>query len=114
MIRILHSSPTNQIRTDLKIEEVPAILKQASGLLWVDFEATPPAEDEPIMREIFGFHPLAIDDALQESHVPKVDDWDEYLYIVLHSVHLDRQDGIKVSTKELDVFLGKTVYRHSS
>jgi hypothetical protein len=27
----------------------------------------------PVLRDTFGFHPLAIDDALEESHVPKVD-----------------------------------------
>jgi len=73
----------------------------------VDFEATPPEADEPILREVFHFHPLAVDDALQESHVPKIDDWDDYLYIVLHAVTFDQTDGGHVDTLELDVFLGR-------
>jgi magnesium transporter len=58
------------------------------------------------LRQGFGFHPLAVDDALQESHVPRVDDWDTYLYIVLHAVTLDGADQLALDTLELDVFLG--------
>ncbi|HET7088920.1 MAG TPA: magnesium/cobalt transporter CorA [Anaerolineae bacterium] len=107
MIRSLYRAPDGAIRTDLPSDEFGAALLDPRGLLWVDFEATPPESDEPILREVFGFHPLAIDDALQQSHVPKVDDWSEYLYVVLHAVVLDRRDHMAVDTLELDVFLGR-------
>jgi magnesium transporter len=81
-------------------------LTEANGLLWVDFEATPPQDDEPILRDVFSFHPLAIDDALQESHVPKIDDWGAYLYIVLHGVGFDPQKDELLETQELDIFVG--------
>ena len=84
-------------------------MQDAQGLVWVDFCETPPAQDAPILLQTFGFHPLAVDDALQESHVPKVDDWGQYLYIALHAVVFDKdaQDGDHVDTLELDIFLGK-------
>jgi len=107
MIRSLYRAPDGAIRTDLQTDEFGAMLLDSRGLLWVDFEATPPESDEPILRQVFGFHPLAIDDALQQSHVPKVDDWSDYLYVVLHAVVLDRRDRMAVDTLELDVFLGK-------
>jgi magnesium transporter len=91
---------------ELPREEVVAALKNPEGCLWVDFENTPPESDEPFLREVFCFHPLAIDDALRESHVPKVDDWGEYLYVVLHAVEFNAQDGGELDTLELDVFLG--------
>jgi magnesium transporter len=107
MIRALYRTPEGKIRTDLTPADFPSALKEPGGLLWVDFENTPPQEDEPILIHTFGFHPLAVDDALQESHVPKVDDWDEYLYLVLHAIAFGRNDGGKLDTIELDVFLGK-------
>ena len=55
----------------------------------------------------FSFHPLAIEDALLQSHVPKLDDWEDYLYIVLHAVVFDSLAGEKVDTLEVDFFLGK-------
>jgi len=59
------------------------------------------------LRETFGFHPLAVDDALEEVHVPKLDDWGQYLYLVLHAVAFEEgPDGTYMDTLELDVFLG--------
>lgn len=107
MIRSLFYSQEQGIQTDLKVAEFAHTLKSKTGFLWVDFEATPPEADEPIMRDIFGFHPLAVDDALQESHIPKLDDWGSYLYIVLHAVVFDREDEDQLDTLELDIFLGE-------
>jgi magnesium transporter len=108
MIRSFFLLPSGESRYDLPIDEFAAALANPDGLLWVDFEATPPDQDEPILREIFGFHPLAIDDALQETHVPKIDDWETYLYIVLQAATLDQQPSASLlALDELDVFLGK-------
>lgn len=107
MIRSLYYSRDGNLRLDLSSEEFATVLKDNEGLLWVDFEATSPQDDEPLLRQVFGFHPLAVDDALQESHVPKIDDWGSYLYIVLHAVEFDGAKGGGVDTLELDVFLGK-------
>jgi magnesium transporter len=94
------------LQTGLNPDKFGAALTEANGLLWVDFEATPPQDDEPILRDVFSFHPLAIDDALQESHVPKIDDWGAYLYIVLHGVGFDPQKDELLETQELDIFVG--------
>ncbi len=61
---------------------------------------------EPILRQAFDFHPLAVEDALQESHVPKVDDWDICLYVVLHEATLDQTDQVQLETMEIDLFVG--------
>lgn len=80
-------------------------LLQSASLLWLDFEDEPAHICEPALRQ-FGFHPLAIDDALQESHIPKVDDWGEYLYIALHALQYNLRKG-ELITEEVDIFLGK-------
>ncbi len=107
MIRSLWRSPDGRVSYDLGPEAMASALAEPAGLLWLDFEAEPPETCEPILRRTFGFHPLAIDDALQETHVPKLDDWGQYLYIALHAVALDRQDGARIDTHELDVFLSR-------
>jgi len=107
MLRIMSYSPDGVVRTDLTIDEVKTALVDSNSKLWLDFEDTPPEEDEPVLREVFGFHRLAIEDALKQSHVPKLDDWEDYLYIVLHAVTFDHSGGGSVDTLELDVFLGK-------
>jgi magnesium transporter len=107
MIKALYYSPDQRLIGEPKQDLWKQYLADLNGLLWVDFENTSPIEDEIIMREIFGFHPLAIDDALQETHIPKIDDWGNYLYIVLQAVSANDQGDILIGTKELDVFLGR-------
>lgn len=107
MIRTLFFQPDHPLRTDLSPEEFLSALQASEALLWVDFSEEPPEVCEPILRA-FNFHPLSIDDALQERHVPKIDDWSEYLYIVLNYMQLegDNGRGWQASVDELDIFLG--------
>lgn len=107
MIRILYHPHIGSLRTDLSPDEMRKALQDKQGLLWVDFADEPPEACEPILRETFGFHPLAVDDALEETHTPKLDDWDDYLYIVLRAIVFDKDADEQVNTPELDVFLGK-------
>jgi magnesium transporter len=107
MVFSLCSIPGEEPRINIPIKEYAALLKDPAALLWIDFDGEPDASAESILTGIFRFHPLAVDDALQETHTPKVDDWGEYLYIVLNAMNLEAEDGLSLSTKELDVFLGK-------
>jgi magnesium transporter len=107
MIRTLYYSPAGELQINLPLDALDEIIQSCQGLLWVDFEGTPPEEDEPILRQVFGFHPLAIDDALRETHVPKLDDWESYLYIVLNAVKILPDSPGEIELQELDVFLGK-------
>jgi magnesium transporter len=105
MIRAIYFSKEETLRTDLDVMEIAFLLQDMEGLLWVDFQGNPPEKDKEILSETFGFHPLAVDDALEEAHVPKIDDWGKYLYIVLHAVFAG--ENHEVDTLELDVFLGE-------
>jgi len=107
MIRSLFRTPDERLHIDLPPGEFAAALQTPGGLLWVDLEGEAPEVCEPILREIFGFHPLAIDDALQETHVPKVDDWGAYLCVVLHAVTFENEGQVGLDTLELDAFLGQ-------
>jgi magnesium transporter len=107
MIRSLFYSPGKPVRTDIPPSEFPRLIRDRRGLLWVDFIGEPAEHAEPILRA-FNFHPLAIDDALQETHTPKVDDWGEYLYIVLNMMNYKHVEGVFESEiDELDIFLGR-------
>lgn len=106
MIRSLFFEPGKATRRDLPPGEFPGLIRNRSSILWVDFAGEPPETCLPILQD-FGFHPLSIDDALQETHVPKLDDWGEYLYVVLNYMHTDNNgDEWEVKVDELDVFLG--------
>jgi len=106
MIRSLYYFPGEPARKDVPPQEFPQLIRDRRGLLWVDFADEPASSCLPILQG-FGFHPLAIDDALQETHVPKLDDWGEYLYIVLNYMSISESGeywGTEID--EVDIFLG--------
>jgi magnesium transporter len=108
MIRAIYRSPEGQITTDITAEAAWQRLQASSGgLLWVDIRDEPFASAEGLLLKTFGFHPLAADDALTESHVPKLDDWGDYIYVTLHSVtkHVERWE--QLDTVEADLFVGR-------
>lgn len=107
MIRTLYRNREGKLRTDLTPAEFPRAIAQAGNLLWVDFEGEPDAVAEPILRETFGFHALAVEDALKQAHSAKVDDWGSYIYVVCHSMTFDFQRDTYLEMEELDIFLGK-------
>lgn len=106
MIRILFTSRRTGLQADYPLDKLGRALRDSKGLLWVDFCGEPNETCEPILRQVFGFHPLAVDDALQQTHIPKVDDWGDYLYIVLDALDLKPGGGDALIYNELDIFLG--------
>jgi magnesium transporter len=107
MIRSLYYVPGQPIQKDLPPEKFPELLQNQEAVLWVDFISEPPETSQPILDK-FGFHPLAIDDALQETHIPRLDDWGEYLYIVLNYMNMEPNgEEWETQVDELDIFLGE-------
>ncbi len=107
MIRSLYFLPGKPIRKDVPSQEFPELIREPRALLWVDFTSEPPETCRPIL-EGFGFHYLAIDDALLETHVPKLDDWGNYLYIVLNYMNINaHRNHWETEVDELDIFLGQ-------
>ena len=106
MIRVVHRAGDGQIRSGLPLSDLASALQDAEGLLWVNLATEPAEVCDPILRETFAFHPLAVEDALEQSHVPKVDDWGSYLFLNLHAVAFDRHADEMIRTLELDLFVG--------
>jgi magnesium transporter len=107
MIRSLYYVPGQPVQKDLPPEKFPELIQNQQAILWVDFVSEPPEICLPILQG-FKFHPLAIDDALQETHVPRLDDWGDYLYIVLNYMNAEENGDLwETEVDELDIFLGK-------
>lgn len=82
----------------------PAWLKPDSGvLLWVILEQ-PTADESRILSDVFHFHELAIEDALNDIHHPKIESYGEYLYLVLHGIDFHARQH-RFTTQDVDFFL---------
>jgi magnesium transporter len=109
LMRVVYRTSGGEVHQDWPAERVAEAIKDEGGTLWVDIfnsGETSTSQVEALFRDLFHFHPLAIEDALQESHVPKVDNWENYLYLVFQSVDFD-EDRHSLQLDELDIFLGK-------
>ena len=74
--------------------------------IWADLATPTPEESRLILADTFKFHPLAVEDATSEIHHPKVEAYDEYLYLILHGIALEeREHGF--ATRDVDFFLGR-------
>jgi len=105
-MRILVAKDGKAMVESTNLEEVRSSLKDQETLIWVDLYLDAPDENRRVLTEVFDFHPLSVDDALVEIHVPKIDDWGSYLYTSLVAVEPQQPlDDIDKSI-ELDVFLG--------
>ncbi len=94
---------------DWPIGQVEEAVRDQSGILWVDIQGADEYAGGQLadwLCRIFRFHPLAIEDALEESHVPKVDDWTDYLYVVFHVAEITPGTE-QLELHELDSFLGR-------
>src|ERR687884_1589960 len=77
---------------------------EAPGLRWINIDR-PRAADQVWLEERFEFHPLDYEDVLSRNQRPKVDEYDEYLFIVLHFPRYDPAVG-RLNAAEVDLFVG--------
>ena len=90
---------------DLELEALRLVAADKGLIVWVDLDNPTDDEIKHVLEGLFHFHPLAIEDCVTPSPLPKIEDYEEYLFMVTHAVDYTRQD--KFATTELDLFLGK-------
>jgi magnesium transporter len=85
--------------------DVPAPdIIEAAGIRWIHIES-PRTVDRDWLEENFDFHPLDYEDVYSRNQRPKLDQYDDYVFIVLHFPMFDKTTG-RISAAELDLFMG--------
>src|ERR687884_1300474 len=74
------------------------------GLRWINIERPAPV-DQAWLEEHFEFHPLDYEDVRSRNQRPKIDEYDDYLFIVLQFPVFDKKIG-RLNAEELDIFMG--------
>ena len=118
-IRVIYRDSGGTVHLDHPPDQLEAALRDPSGTVWVDVEDLDSAhnpEVEALFRNAFRFHPLAIEDALKDVHVPRIDDWGDYLYLVVNTLSFHPATD-QLQFHELDLFLGANflvTYHHEA
>ncbi|WP_414660545.1 magnesium/cobalt transporter CorA [Horticoccus sp. 23ND18S-11] len=105
MIRSFIFSDGKLVGQDLELEALRLVRSDKGLLIWVDLDNPTPDEIKSILEGVFQFHPLAIEDCVAPNSLPKVEDYEDYLFMVTHAVDFTRTE--KFNTTELDLFLGR-------
>jgi magnesium transporter len=78
---------------------------EAAGIRWIHIES-PRTADRDWLEEHFDFHQLDYEDVFSRNQRPKLDQYDDYVFIVLHFPLFDKDSG-RILTAELDLFIGE-------
>ncbi|MEE8582839.1 MAG: CorA family divalent cation transporter, partial [Dehalococcoidales bacterium] len=74
-------------------------------LTWINIER-PTEKETKYLAEHYPFHPLDLDDVLSRQQRPKIDQYEDYLFLVLHFPIFNKEQRVTTSS-QLSVFIGK-------
>jgi magnesium transporter len=101
--RIRRTRTRGPVAEVLRPAPQPAELSH-NGLTWIHLDA-PDSEAASRLAERYGWHPLDVEDVLSKRQRPKIDEYPEYLFAVLHFPVFDKAVQ-RLNAAELDFFLG--------
>lgn len=107
MYEIFLYNPQKGLSTErLSAEQIREALKDESSLLWFDMQEIND-EDIDILTEIFSLHPLTVEDFIMVNARPKLENFKDYLFLVMFSMESHDKTKGKIHTAEMDFCLGK-------
>ena len=103
-----YNDPNGRIRLDLSREEIERALASGDGTLWVDID-TRDGEKVAMLRDVFHFHPLAIEEAVSPESRVKLEEFDQYVLLIVRTVAFceTTDDPYDLDTANISFFLGK-------
>ncbi len=132
-MRSLVVAHDGSLQTDLPLDRLGEALANRAVVVWLDIQ-DPAEEDIALLRDVFGFHPLAIEDAIRSHERPKVDAYGltlprsssepgeapavdqhaapveslgpgQYYFVVFYAAAYD-QEQARIETKAINLFIG--------
>jgi magnesium transporter len=92
-----------KIADHIPIEDISEYVKHPERFIWVAIKDPTPDELDK-MKEEFGLHPLAVEDARQGHQRPKIEEYGESLFAVVQIPELKGKD---IELGEVDIFVGR-------
>ena len=88
--------------SDIPVEDISEYLKQPDCFVWVALRDPDPAE-LAVMQHEFGLHELAVEDASRGHQRPKLEEYGDSVFAVVHTVNLDKEE---LCSGEVAIFAG--------
>lgn len=101
-ITAMRYSPAELLERDLKSPHEVAALREPGSILWINIDGIGDPRWLHTVGEVFGLHPLALEDSVHVHQRAKVEEYGDHLFIVVRMA--SRTDHL--STEQLSLFLG--------
>jgi len=88
---------------DIPVEAISDYVSRPESLVWVALK-DPSAAELDVLQEEFSLHHLAVEDARHGHQRPKIEEYGDSLFVVLHTVEVVGDD---LAVGEVDVFVGR-------
>ncbi|MBK9216442.1 MAG: magnesium/cobalt transporter CorA [Chloracidobacterium sp.] len=105
----LYRKGSDKVEEGFSRDELPALLADETNVVWVDLQGETPEhveEAKEVLLNVFGFHYLTVEDCIEVRHQPKVEAFENYIYLVVHGIKPGETGPSNFVTKELDAYLG--------
>ena len=105
-LHVFHAQHGHSLEPDLG--RITALREDPEITIWLDLDGPSEAEAR-VLSDAFHFHPLAIEDTLQDYGHPKIDTFEDHVFIIVHGIDFSRLNldkTLDVHTLELDLFIG--------
>ncbi len=91
---------------DIAVEDISEYMQRPGCFVWVALVDPPPEELVALQHE-FGLHELAVEDASHGHQRPKVEEYGDSLFVVMHLIEASPDDSQELNVGEVDVFVGR-------
>jgi magnesium transporter len=106
MIKAFAIKGEGQAQLDVPVDQLSRLLADPTVKVWVDIAGQMDDDDMAVVRDVFRFHPLAIEACFGDREHPKVEVYDGYIYVITHGL-TEGSTAEQTETIELDAFVSK-------
>lgn len=104
---VFYVDAEGKLRRELSVSELAEVIRSGKGELWVDMRVGS-RQCSAMLDNVFAFHPLAVEDALNPMSRVKVDEYPGFLFSIVRGVRFvpETEDPYDLETFNISFFLG--------
>ena len=107
-LTMLHYNEQRAVEQEVKTIDEALALRSSPGVSWINVTGLHEVEQLAQFANAFGLHPLVIEDVLNTDQRPKLEDYGDYLYIVIKRLSNGNQTD-EIATEQISLILGQNL-----
>jgi len=104
-VEILDYDESNLLEKEIETTDECLQFKDAQTVTWINVEGLHQVDLLEKLNECFGLHPLVMEDILNTDQRPKMEDYGDYIYIVLRLLY-NNDTSDRIDTEQISLILG--------